>query len=144
MKRKNKSPLAAFALASSLHLGAPVMQTPAQTTDQTTGQTLICNDTVFQTGIASVYHDKFENRTTANGENFSQHDMTAAHKTLPFDTLVEVTDTTRNTSTIVRINDRGPFVSGRIIDLSDAARRALGDTNDTPGLHNVQLRLCHN
>lgn len=78
-------------------------------------------------GKASYYGDKFAGRTTANGETFDPDDMTAAHRTLPFDTKVRVTRTANsNRSVTVRINDRGPFVDGRIIDLSKAAAREIG------------------
>jgi len=74
-----------------------------------------------ETGIASYYHDKFEGRTTASGDIFRQNKLTAAHKTLPFNTKVKVTNLKNNLSVIVIINDRGPFVEGRIIDLSQEA-----------------------
>lgn len=75
------------------------------------------------TGKASFYHDKFNNRKTANGERFSNDSLTAAHRTLPFGTHVLVIhgdDTVK-----VRINDRGPFIQGRIIDLSKTAFKEL-------------------
>ena len=77
-----------------------------------------------QCGIASWYGPESGSRT-ANGERFPTGDATAAHKTLPFGTIVTVTDQDTGRSIRVRINDRGPFVRGRIIDLSPAARRAL-------------------
>ena len=75
-----------------------------------------------QTGIASVY----SGGRTANGEVARASGMTAAHKTLPFGTLVRVTNQNSGRSIVVRINDRGPFVRGRIIDLMPAAARAIG------------------
>ena len=78
-----------------------------------------------QTGLASYYADKFNGRKTANGEIFDENKLTAAHKTLPFGTIVKVTNLTNNKTVIVRINDRGPFVSGRIIDLSIAAAKKI-------------------
>ena len=78
-----------------------------------------------QTGQASYYADKFDGRKTANGEIFDQDKLTAAHKTLPFGTIVKVTNLTNNKTVIVRINDRGPFVAGRIIDLSKAAAKKI-------------------
>ncbi|MGM0444443.1 MAG: septal ring lytic transglycosylase RlpA family protein [Fibrobacterota bacterium] len=77
-------------------------------------------------GHASWYGRKFHGRTTANGEKYNMRDMTAAHKTLPFGTIVEVTDPSTGRSVKVRINDRGPFVKGRIIDLSRKAADRLG------------------
>ena len=78
-----------------------------------------------QTGLASWYGGEFHGRLTANGEVFDTHQMTAAHKRLPFGTLVDVTDLETGRTVRVRINDRGPFVEGRIIDLSYAAAAEL-------------------
>jgi rare lipoprotein A len=72
-------------------------------------------------GIASWYGGKFQGRKTASGEIFDTNKFTAAHKTLPFGTIVRVTNLENNKNTIVRITDRGPFVDGRVIDLSFAA-----------------------
>lgn len=77
------------------------------------------------TGKASFYANKFEGRTTASGAIFSQSKLTAAHKTLPFGTNVKVTNLANDKSVVVIINDRGPFVPGRIIDLSLAAAKIL-------------------
>ncbi len=79
-----------------------------------------------QTGIASWYGGKFHGRTTANGETYDKNAMTAAHRTLPFDTLVKVTNLANGKSIRLRINDRGPFVKGRIIDVSRRAAEKLG------------------
>ncbi len=76
-------------------------------------------------GIASWYGGKFHGRRTANGETYNMYDLTAAHRWLPFGTLVRVTNLRNHKSVVVRINDRGPFVKNRIIDLSYAAARAL-------------------
>ncbi len=76
-------------------------------------------------GKASYYGNQFEGRTTANGEKFSNAEFTAAHRTLPFGTRVRVTNADTLQSIVVRINDRGPFADGRIIDLSSAAFQAL-------------------
>ncbi|MFB8760894.1 septal ring lytic transglycosylase RlpA family protein [Nocardiopsis alba] len=70
---------------------------------------------------ASFYGDGFHGATTANGETFDTYGMTAAHKTLPFDTMVRVTNPSNGKSVTVRINDRGPYISGRCLDLSTAA-----------------------
>jgi len=75
-----------------------------------------------QSGIASIY----SGGPTANGERALASGMTAAHRTLPFGTMVRVTNTGTGKSVVVRINDRGPFVHGRIIDLTPAAARAIG------------------
>jgi rare lipoprotein A len=78
-----------------------------------------------QTGRASWYGKRFDGRRTASGERFNMHAMTAAHKTLPLSSYVRVTNTANQKSIVVRINDRGPYVRGRVIDLSYAAARAL-------------------
>lgn len=72
-------------------------------------------------GIASWYGGKFHGRLTANGETFNTHELTAAHKQLPFNTIVNVTNKANGRTVQVRINDRGPFIEGRTIDLSYAA-----------------------
>lgn len=76
--------------------------------------------------VASYYADKYHGRKTSNGETFNMYDMTAAHKTLPFNTKVKVTNLSNGKSVIVRINDRGPFVKGREIDLSKGAAVKIG------------------
>ncbi len=76
-------------------------------------------------GIASWYGKKFHGRSTSNGERYDMHRMTAAHKTLPLPTNVRVTNLQNGRSVIVRVNDRGPFVKNRLIDLSYAAAQAL-------------------
>ena len=77
-------------------------------------------------GTASYYGAKFQGRRTASGEKFDMHAMTAAHRTLPFGTLVEVTNPRNGKSVTVRINDRGPFHGNRILDVSRAAATELG------------------
>jgi rare lipoprotein A len=81
-------------------------------------------------GLASWYGADFHGRRTANGERYNMYAMTAAHKTLPLGTPVVVTDRRTGRRVRVRVNDRGPFVAGRIIDLSFAAARALGSAAD--------------
>src|SRR5262249_18327793 len=77
------------------------------------------------TGLASYYADAFNGRPTASGEIFDMRDMTAAHRTLPFGTRLRVTNMDNGRRAIVRVNDRGPFVEGRVIDLSLGAAREL-------------------
>ncbi len=79
-----------------------------------------------ETGIASWYGEDFHGKKTANGETYDMHAMTAAHRTLPFSTRVRVTNLDNGNKTEVRINDRGPFVPGRIIDLSRSGAKELG------------------
>jgi len=76
-------------------------------------------------GFASWYGGKFHGRLTSSGEVFDTNDMTAAHRTLPFGTMVKVTNLDNGRSAVVKINDRGPFVEGRIIDLSRAAAEEI-------------------
>lgn len=88
-----------------------------------------------QANNASWYGPGFQGRKTANGETFNTHHLTAAHKTLPFGTRVKVLNLNTGRAVVVRINDRGPFIRGRIIDLSHAAAKAIGMT----GLARVAL-----
>ncbi len=81
-----------------------------------------------QTGIASVYSGE----PTANGEYAHASALTAAHRTLPFGTMVKVTNTETDRSVVVRINDRGPYIRGRIIDLTPAGARAIGSSGLAP------------
>lgn len=81
---------------------------------------------VLGKGVASWYGPGFHGRRTANGERFDENALTAAHKTLPFGTRVLVHNPRNGKQVVVRINDRGPFVRGRVIDVSRAAARALG------------------
>ena len=92
-----------------------------------------------QEGVASYYADQFHGRRTANGETFDMHAMTAAHRSLPFGTRVRVTNLDNGRSVVVRINDRGPFVEGRIIDLSYGAAGAVGMIG--PGTARVRLEV---
>ena len=80
----------------------------------------------FQSGQASWYGPGFHGRRTASGEIFNTQDMTAAHRTLPVGARVRVTNHRTGRSTIVRINDRGPYAHGRVIDLSRASAEAIG------------------
>ncbi|TDH25273.1 septal ring lytic transglycosylase RlpA family protein [Segetibacter sp. 3557_3] len=97
-----------------------------------------CGRSVVQTGRASYYADKFVGRKTANGEIFRQRKRTAAHQTLPFGTRVKVKNLSNGRTVKVRINDRGPFAGGRIIDLSKKAARKLGMVQK--GVENVRLK----
>lgn len=94
---------------------------------------------VIERGVASWYGGEFHGRSTANGERYDMHRLTAAHKTLPFGTVVEVRNLDNGRSVRVRINDRGPFVRGRIIDLSYAAAREIEMIG--PGTARVELVL---
>jgi rare lipoprotein A len=92
-----------------------------------------------ESGIASWYGDRFHGRPTAGGEPFNMHALTAAHPSLPFGTVVEVENLENGRTVRVRINDRGPFVDGRIIDLSRAAAQRIGMLGT--GVARVTLRV---
>lgn len=100
--------------------------------------TLTSSKNYKQRGIASWYGTKFHGRKTANGETYDMYAMTAAHKTLPIPSYVRVTNLRNKRSVIVRINDRGPFHAGRIIDLSYAAAVKLGIQQTGTGYVEVQ------
>lgn len=88
---------------------------------------------------ASFYADKFHGRKTANGEIFNMYDFTAAHKTLPFNTILKVTNISNGKSVNVRVNDRGPFVQGREIDLSKAAAQKLDMISDGTAQVSIEI-----
>jgi rare lipoprotein A len=90
-------------------------------------------------GEASWYGPDFHGKTTANGERYNMLLMTAAHQSLPFNTLVRVTNLENGRTAVVRINDRGPFLKGRILDLSYTAARALGA--NSPGVIRVKIEV---
>jgi rare lipoprotein A len=92
-------------------------------------------------GMASWYGPGFHGRRTANGERYNQNGYTAAHKSLPFGTRVRVTNLRNGQSVMVRINDRGPFIRGRVIDLSAVAARAIGVHSS--GIAPVQLEILN-
>ncbi|MCB0278366.1 MAG: septal ring lytic transglycosylase RlpA family protein [Calditrichaeota bacterium] len=83
--------------------------------------------------MASFYAEKYHGRKTANGETFNMNDLTAAHKTLAFNTRLRVTYLKTKKSVIVRVNDRGPFVGNRVLDLSRAAAIEIGLFDDGVG-----------
>ncbi|MFQ2588427.1 septal ring lytic transglycosylase RlpA family protein [Aeromonas caviae] len=92
-----------------------------------------------QTGLASYYADRYHNKRTASGEPYQRHANTAAHMELPFGALVRVTNLANDKSVVVRVNDRGNFPRGRIIDLSKAAFSAIG--NPRSGLIKVRIEV---
>lgn len=105
-----ESPIVAPVQSPSAAMPAPIVELP----------------TFSQTGMASWYGGKHAGQTTANGERFDMQAMTAAHRNLPFGTIVRVTSLTNDRTIKVRINDRGPYEGARIIDLSAVAARVLG------------------
>jgi len=90
-------------------------------------------------GKASFYGKKFHGRKTANGEKFNMYALTAAHKTLPFGTVCKVTNLANQKSVTIRINDRGPFVRGRILDLSYKAADVIDGVRQ--GVMNVKIEI---
>jgi len=90
---------------------------------------LLKADGFTEIGVASWYGPGFHGKKTSNGETYNMHGMTAAHKTLPMNVFVRVVNLDNNRQSIVRVNDRGPFVAGRIIDLSQSAARELDVLN---------------
>jgi len=92
-----------------------------------------------ESGVASWYGEPFHGRKTANGETYDMHGMTAAHRTLPFGTVLRVTDRQTGHSVEVRVTDRGPFISGRILDLSYGAAQSLGIVSK--GIATVDLSI---
>lgn len=95
-----------------------------------------------ETGIASWYGEAFHAKMTANGETFDMNDLTAAHRTLPMPSLVRVTNLDNGRSMVVRINDRGPYAAGRIIDLSRRSAQLLG--MDKAGTAKVRVQILGN
>jgi rare lipoprotein A len=93
----------------------------------------------YEVGTASWYGPGFHGNLTANGEVYDMYGVSAAHKTLPFGAIVKVVDLETGKSVVVRINDRGPFVAGRIIDLSKGAAERLGSIEK--GTTQVGLRI---
>jgi rare lipoprotein A len=112
--------------------GAPRPSPPAERRPAIPGE-------YTEEGVASWYGFPFQGRRTSNGEVYEMHEMTAAHRTLPFNALVRVTNLDNGKQTQVRINDRGPFVANRVIDLSLAAAQAIEMTG--PGTARVRLEV---
>nr|WP_050717236.1 septal ring lytic transglycosylase RlpA family protein [Aeromonas tecta] len=92
-----------------------------------------------QSGLASYYADRYHNKKTASGEPYKSNTNTAAHMSLPFGSLVKVTNVANGKSVVVRVNDRGNFPRGRVIDLSRAAFSSIGNTR--AGLIKVNLEV---
>lgn len=118
-------------LSLSLAILAGCSSSPASYSDANTG--------ITEQGKASFYADKYHGRLTASGEKFDQQAMTAAHKKLPFNSMVKVTNTANNRSVVVRVNDRGPFIHGRIIDLTQHAFEKLAEPS--AGVINVTIEV---
>lgn len=103
------------------------------------GKRAVSDNKTIETGIASWYGPNFHGKLTANGEEYDMHGLTAAHRTLPFNSIVKVKNMDNGKSVRVRINDRGPYAKNRIIDLSKKAAREIGMLD--PGTARVELVL---
>lgn len=142
MRRKSlsrgRSTRPRFAIWTALALSLSAIGTePNQTVP---AKTDIAKETpAAETGVASYYADQYHGKPTASGEVFDLHALTAAHRSYKFGTRVKVTHLGNNRSVIVRINDRGPFVQGRVIDLSLAAAGELQMVKS--GLARVKLEI---
>ena len=121
------SPASAPGAPAAKHGKTPVVPAPVGYTEE---------------GNASWYGNPFHGRRASNGETYDMYKLTAAHRTLPFETMVRVTNLSNNKSTVVRITDRGPFVESRIIDLSQAAAREIESIG--PGVVRVRLEVLGN
>lgn len=132
MRRRLRLALALLpALAALQGCAIPLIQAPEAATQEAAPEddapaTGAQEREPFQRGVASWYGLPFHGRKTANGERFDMNALTAAHPSLPFGTRVKVRSLVNGREVIVRINDRGPFTPGRIIDLSHAAARQIG------------------
>ena len=116
-----------------------IAATKKTTVKKTSGTKKTVSSKVYQTGTASFYGGKWHGKKTANGEIFNTYSLTAAHKTLPFNTRVRVTNLNNGKSVIVRINNRGPYSKGRIIDLSKGAFSKI--ENISKGVTKVKLEI---
>lgn len=135
----------ALMVASSLYAQDPQQQAEqvAETESPASGPPALIpvSDEHDMKGLASWYGGKFQGRLTANGEIFDTNQLTAAHRTLPFGTIVKVINRDNGQVVVVRINDRGPFVENRVIDLSRAAADLIGLTRT--GVAPVSLQVMH-
>ncbi|MFI8482589.1 septal ring lytic transglycosylase RlpA family protein [Pseudomonas sp. NPDC078700] len=123
--------IALLAGCASNTITRPITKAPAPKTDT--------DATYSATGDASYYAAQHQGQKTASGERFDQNSLTAAHRSLPFGSRVQVTNLSNNKTVVVRINDRGPFTGGRIIDLSRKAAEQLDMLND--GVTKVRIKL---
>ncbi len=128
---------AALVLSASANGGAAL--TPSTTIPQSASAKAHRNQRWYQVGIASWYGGRFQGRTTAAGETYDMNQLTCAHPTLPMGTWLRVTNLHTRKSTYVRVNDRGPVIDGRIVDLSYAAARVIG----LSGVGKVRLEQVH-
>ena len=151
MRRRLAEGLAVLLSVASLGAGAasgPSLEAAKVTKTQVTARSTSGHTTkkakkapAYQVGTASWYGEYFQGKQTASGEPYDMRDFTAAHPTLPLGTFVKVTNLRNGKAVVVRINDRGPVVDGRIIDVSFNSARALGF--EQRGLQRVRLDIYH-
>lgn len=136
MNRALSSLMVALVLAASV--GASPVPNHPKSKSQSKSQTTLSAQRPYQVGSASWYGKKFHGKTTASGEDFDMFDLTAAHRQLPLGSLVKVTNMRNGKWVVVRVNDRGPYVGHRIMDLSYGAARML---DFRKGVERVRLDL---
>jgi rare lipoprotein A len=119
-------------------LAIPMLQSTNHPINQLTNQPI--NQTILdEYGVASYYGDEFHGRKTASGEKYNKNELTCAHKTYPFGTKIRVSRLDNKKSVIVRVNDRGPFIKGYVVDLSKKAAQEIGMVED--GIVKVKIEL---
>jgi rare lipoprotein A len=131
---------AAVAGAALLFTGCTLVSSPCYRYTGTTARQAVTGGLVMR-GYASWYGEAFNGRRTASGEIFDMNGLTCAHRTLPFGTVLQVTNTANGRTVTVKVNDRGPFVSGRIADLSRGAASRLGMLESGTAL--VELKVVN-
>jgi len=136
MNRVISTSMATLVLAASM--GAAPVPKPNQPKTKVTSKAFSSTHHAYQVGNASWYGKSFHGRATASGEDFDMFELTAAHRQLPLGSLVKVTNLHNGKSIIVRVNDRGPYIKNRILDLSYGAARMLDFRR---GIEKVRLDL---
>jgi rare lipoprotein A len=143
MLRRMAHGLALFTLVASLGAAQGPNNSEATLARSSSAPTLVRTQAgkpkPYQVGTASWYGEYFQGRPTATGESYDMYDMTAAHPSIPLGSYVKVTNLHNGRAVVVRINDRGPVVEGRIIDLSYGAAKVLG--YDKKGLQRVRIDI---
>lgn len=128
MHKKHSSALAGLLMAATLTLSPSPANLHAEVSDaaETAAESMQGTRFLIAEGKASYYANRFHGRRTASGEHFDRRELTAAHRSLPFGTRVQVTNLDNGRKVVVKINDRGPHTGNRIIDISQAAAREIG------------------
>jgi rare lipoprotein A len=127
------------AIAPAAAAPAPVAAVAAPLAEQPPGGPAVVQASDDQVGLASWYGNQHQGRLTASGERFDERKLTAAHRTLPLDTKVKVTNLENGKSVEVKVNDRGPYVPGRVLDLSTQAAKALGMEKEGLALVRIEV-----